>query len=87
MARVLSPQGIIIWYDYHMDNPYNSNVRGVKKKEIRELFPDCDIELHRIILAPPLVRILAPCSLLLCYLLEKLSILNTHYLGVIRKKD
>lgn len=86
MRRVLGPGGIILWYDYHMDNPYNSNVRGVKKKEIRELFPDCDIELERAILAPPLVRVLAPYSLLLCHLLEKIRVLNTHYLGVIRKK-
>jgi len=86
MRRVLGPGGIILWYDYHMDNPYNSNVRGVKKKEIRELFPDCDIELERVILAPPLVRVLAPYSLLLCHLLEKIMVLNTHYLGVIRKK-
>lgn len=87
MIRVLSPAGIIIWYDYHMDNPYNSSVRGVKKKEIYELFPDCNIELDRIILAPPIVRVLAPYSLLFCYLLENMKILNTHYLGVIRKKD
>ncbi len=70
-----------------MDNPYNSNVRGVKKKEIYELFPDCNIKLDRIILAPPIVRVLAPYSFLLCYFLEKVGILNTHYLGVIRKKD
>ncbi len=87
MIRVLSPGGIIVWYDYHMDNPYNSNVRGVKKKEIHELFPDCDIKLARVTLAPPIVRVLAPCSLLLCYLLESIKILNTHYLGVFRKKD
>jgi len=36
-------------------------------------------------LAPPLTRLLAPRSFLLCSLLEDLFILNTHYLGVIRK--
>lgn len=85
MLRVLKPQGLILWYDYHMDNPKNPDVRGVKKKEIHELFPDCDITLKRITLAPPLTRIIAPYSWLLCYLLEKLKVLNTHYLGVIKK--
>ena len=85
MLRVLKPHGIILWYDYHMDNPKNPDVKGVKKREIYELFPGCDIYLKRITLAPPLTRVIAPYSWLLCYLLEKLKILNTHYLGVIRK--
>lgn len=87
MIRVLKPTGLILWYDYHMDNPKNPDVRGVKKKEIHELFPDCDIKLERITLAPPLTRAIAPHSFLLCYLLEKIKILNTHYLGTIRKPD
>lgn len=85
MLRVLKPHGIILWYDYHMDNPKNPDVKGVKKREIYELFTGCDISLKRITLAPPLTRIIAPYSWLLCYLLEKLRFLNTHYLGVIKK--
>ena len=83
--RVLKPDGIILWYDYHMDNPRNPDVKGVKKKEIYELFSNCDIYLKRITLAPPLTRAIAPYSYLVCYLLEKLQIFNTHYIGVIRK--
>jgi SAM-dependent methyltransferase len=85
MLRVLKPRGVILWYDYHVDNPWNPDVRGVKKREIHSLFPGCRIELHRVTLAPPLARVLAPYSFLLCSLLEKLRILNTHYLGVIKK--
>lgn len=85
MLRVLKPNGIMLWYDYHMNNPRNPDVRGVKKKEIYELLPDCDISLKRITLAPPLTRIIAPYSWLVCYLLEELKFLNTHYLAVIRK--
>jgi ubiquinone/menaquinone biosynthesis C-methylase UbiE len=86
MLRVLKPDGIILWYDYHMNNPRNPDVRGVKKKEIYELFPDCEISLKRITLAPPISRKLAPLSFILCMLLEKIPFLCTHYLGVIRKK-
>jgi ubiquinone/menaquinone biosynthesis C-methylase UbiE len=85
MLRVLKHSGIILWYDYHMDNPKNPDVQGVKKQEIYDLFPNCDIHLNRITLAPPLTRLIAPYSWLLCYLLEKLKILNTHYLGIIQK--
>jgi SAM-dependent methyltransferase len=85
MLRILNPAGIILWYDYHMNNPKNSDVRAVKKKEIHELFPGCEIHLKRITLAPPLVRLIAPYSWIACYLLEKLNVFNTHYLGVIKK--
>jgi len=85
MIRVVKPDGFLLWYDYHVNNPWNPEVRGVKRREIAQLFPDCRIELERITLLPPLARFLAPHSYLGCYLLEKLSLLNTHYLGVIRK--
>ncbi|MBI4686404.1 MAG: methyltransferase domain-containing protein [Nitrospirae bacterium] len=86
MLRVLKPDGIILWYDYHMNNPKNPDVRGVKKKEIYELFPNCSIGLNRITLAPPIARLIAPYSLLACYILERLKIFNTHYMGVIKRK-
>jgi SAM-dependent methyltransferase len=85
MVRVLKPEGLILWYDYHANNPWNKDVRGVKGAEIRKLFPGCRIKLQRVTLAPPLARRLAPYSYLLCSFLEKLLFLNTHYLGIIRK--
>ena len=39
MARVLAPRGMILWYDFSYDNPRNRDVRGIGKREIRELFP------------------------------------------------
>ena len=85
MLRVLKCDGLILWYDFHMNNPRNSDVRGVKEFEIRQLFPDCQIQLCRITLAPPLVRMLAPYSWLACAFLERVKIFNTHYLGIIQK--
>jgi len=84
--RVLKSGGIIIYYDFFYDNPRNRDVRGVKKREIYELFPSCNIYLKRITLAPPLARLIAPYSYFACYVFEKLRIFNTHYLGLIRKK-
>jgi len=85
MIRLVKPNGLILWYDFHINNPSNSDVRGVSKKEIQKLFPSCRINLSRITLAPPIVRRLAPYSWLACSILERFKILNTHYLGVIRK--
>lgn len=86
MLRILKRDGVILWYDFHVDNPRNPDVRGVKKREIHQLFPGCRIELRRITLAPPLLRVLAPYSWLACYLLGQMPWLCTHYLGVIRKR-
>jgi len=85
MLRVSREDGLIIWYDFYMNNPLNPDVRGIRKHEIAELFPHRRIELHRVTLAPPLARLLAPFSWLTCYVLERSRLFNTHYLGVIRK--
>jgi ubiquinone/menaquinone biosynthesis C-methylase UbiE len=86
MIRVVKGNGLILWYDYHVNNPWNSDVHGVKKQEIHRLFPGCQIELRRITPAPPLVRLLIPYSWLACYLLAKIPWLCTHYLGAIQKR-
>ncbi len=85
MLRVLKPDGIIIWYDYWIKKPTNPDVRGIRKKEIKELFSNCKFDFNKITLAPPIIRLIAPYSYLLCYLLEKLKLFNTHYLVVIKK--
>src|SRR5438067_13539414 len=77
MCRVLKPDGLILWYDYHMNNPRNPDVKAVKRREIHAFFPHSDIRLQRITLAPPQARLLAPYSLLLCYFLRKVRWLCT----------
>lgn len=85
MVRVVKRDGCILWYDYHVNNPWNPDVRGVPKSEIAQLFPHCRMRLQRITLAPPLVRVLAPYSWVMCDLFTKIPLLCTHYLGVIHK--
>ncbi|HVH09721.1 MAG TPA: class I SAM-dependent methyltransferase [Gemmatimonadales bacterium] len=86
MLRVVKPNGLILWYDFHVNNPRNPDVRRVTKREIRELFPDCRLDLRRVTLAPPLMRRLAPRSWLVTYLLGCIPPLCTHYLGAIMKR-
>jgi ubiquinone/menaquinone biosynthesis C-methylase UbiE len=86
MLRVVKKSGLIIWYDFYVDNPWNPNVRGVRKAEIKRLFPNCHIELERVSLVLPLAKLLAPWSWMTCHFLSRLRFLNTHYLGMIQKK-
>lgn len=86
MARVLAPGGAILWYDFHVDNPRNRDVRGVRPRELRALFPGWRVELERLTLAPPIARRVAPWSPMLCQLLGRVPVLCTHHLAVIRRR-
>ena len=85
MLRVLKKQGLIIWYDFMVDNPRNPDVRGINKKEIKKLFPECRIELKKITLAPPLARLVASAFPLSYHALSAIKLLCTHYLALIEK--
>ena len=87
MLRVVSPAGLVVWYDYHVNNPRNRDVRRVTAAEIRRLFPDCFINLRRMTLVAPLARVVAARSTALYRALHAIPLLRTHYLGVIRKRS
>ena len=87
MLRVLRPAGIVLWYDFRVNNPRNPDVRGVNRAEIERLFPGCRIALQKTTLLPPLLRVLARYSTLACHILSALPWACTHYLGTIRKPD
>ena len=84
MLRVLTPGGIIIWYDFWW-NPTNRQTRGIKPAEISALFPDCSITLKKTTLAPPISRLLVPLSIGLARTVESGKLLNSHYLALIHK--
>jgi len=87
MLRVLQPGGVLVIYDFWV-NPRNPDVRPLRRAEVRRLFPGCTFNWRRVTLAPPLLRLLAPFPFggwLVCYLLEKLPFLCTHFLVAVRK--
>jgi len=87
MLRVLRrPDGIILWYDFWL-NPTNQQTRGIRRAEVRRLFPDCRLTFVRTTLAPPLARWLVKVGWGICYVLERLVVLNSHYLVCIVPSD
>jgi SAM-dependent methyltransferase len=82
MLRVVAPTGVIVSYDF-VWNPRNRDTRGLGRREIRYLFPDCPIRFRSVTLAPPLARLLAPRSYLACQVLEAVRLLNTHLLAIV----
>lgn len=85
MLRILKPGGFIIWYDFWL-NPANSQTHGIRRAEIRSMFPNCRFEFQKITLAPPLARRLVPISWGAALFLESLRIFNSHYLVIIFPK-
>jgi len=85
MLRVLRPSSFALWYDFFVNNPRNPDVRGIRRSEIRKLFPGCQIYLRRITLAPPIGRLVGQYSPFVYILLSRSKILCTHYLGLIKK--
>lgn len=83
MVRLARPGGLILWYDFLVNNPWNPDVRGVREAEIRTLFAGCRIYLERLTLAPPLGRRIAPISPPLYRAMSRIKLLCTHYLGII----
>ncbi|MCS7065508.1 MAG: class I SAM-dependent methyltransferase [Fimbriimonadales bacterium] len=84
--RVLKPNGAILWYDF-WTNPINPNTVGMTRARIHALFPGHRCMLRRTTLAPPLARRLARISWPLCWLLESIPFLCTHYMGLIYKEQ
>jgi ubiquinone/menaquinone biosynthesis C-methylase UbiE len=88
MSRVTSRTGVMIWYDFRYPSPTNANVRQIGKAELRELFPEWDIDLRSITLLPPVTRWLARRSFAACRLLEAaFPALRSHYVALLRRRS
>ena len=79
--RVLRPGGAILYYDF-IWNPGNRDTRGLRLRDLRHLYPGCEIDARRITLAPPITRALARWSKPACAALEALPFLRTHYVAI-----
>ena len=81
----LKPGGLLLWYDFTVDNPRNPDVRGVPLRRLRALFPEGRLQARRLTLAPPLARPLAALHPALYTLFNALPLLRTHVLCWIEK--
>ncbi len=86
MLRVLRPGGLVLWYDFHRDNPRNPDVTGIRKSEVERLFPGCSIELRPATVAPPLARSVGARLPWALGVLGAMSWLKTHHVGIIVKR-
>jgi SAM-dependent methyltransferase len=85
LRRVTKPGGLIVVYDFWI-NPFNRDVKALRRGSLRRLFEGCDALFHGTTLAPPLTRLLlkAPGGWLAASFLEVIPFLKTHYIAAIR---
>jgi SAM-dependent methyltransferase len=79
IRRVLRPGGHFIWYDFAYSNYRNPNVRGIGRREIRELLDGFNLRFQRVTLAPPIGRCAAKLSNVCYRALAAIPLLRTHY--------
>lgn len=85
MWRWVRPGGGVLWYDFTFNNPQNPDVRGVPVKRMQELFPNGDVSIQRITLAPPIARAVTKVHPFLYNVFNVLPLVRTHVLCYIKK--
>jgi SAM-dependent methyltransferase len=81
----VKPGGGVLWYDFIYNNPRNSDVRGVPVKRIKQLFPQGNMTVKRITLAPPIARSVCRIHPSLYSVFNFFPFLRTHVLCWIQK--
>jgi ubiquinone/menaquinone biosynthesis C-methylase UbiE len=82
--RVLRPGGMAVIYDFSV-NPFNTRVVPISANELRHIFEPHKVDLERVTLAPPIVR-LTGGQATLCRVLEHAPFLRTHMLAAVVKE-
>lgn len=85
MWSLVKTGGGILWYDFIYNNPRNHDVKGIPIRKIRELFPEAEIKIWRVTLAPPISRLIAKFHPSLYTLFNFFPFLRTHVLCWIKK--
>lgn len=86
MWQRLLPGGVLMVFDFRFDNPANLDVRRVTKKELCTWWPSGNSSFNTLLLAPPLLRRIAPHSSTICQAFEALCpFLRSHFIFSVKK--
>jgi ubiquinone/menaquinone biosynthesis C-methylase UbiE len=83
--RVLAPGGTLVWYDTRYPNPLNRDVRALRARQVRKLFPSYRGNLEPVTLLPPIARHLGRTAPVLYPILASIRPLRARYLGLLEK--
>lgn len=87
MSRVLKPGGVLLSYDFCVDNPRNPDVARVRRSDLEGLFPGYAATVRSVTLAPPIARALARRAPWAIRFAAAIPALRTHLLAVLVRND
>ncbi len=85
MWNWVKPGGGILWYDFTFDNPSNPDVKGIRPKDVKEIFNHKSFYIKRLTLAPPIARAVTKIHPNLYHIFNSIYFFRTHVLIWIRK--
>jgi SAM-dependent methyltransferase len=85
VRRVLARGGLFLSYDVRYPNPRNPHTRPLKASELAGRFPGWTVKVRSVTALPPLLRFLAPRSMMACRVAESFPPLRSHLLAAVRK--
>ena len=83
--RVLKLDGLIIFYDMKINNPFNRKIRKVAKNDLSSLFYNYKIKINSLTVWPHFARLVSIISSRFYPLLTNIKLLHTHYIAELRK--
>lgn len=84
IARVLAPDGAVVWYDLRYGSPRNRAVHPMSRRRIERLFPGWIVDLRSITLLPPLARRLPGGFAWVHAMLSRVPLARSHLVGRVR---
>lgn len=88
MIRVLDSHGHILLFDFRVSHPLNPDTIGIRRAEIRRLFPGFVQYAQSLLLAPPIARRVAPVAPWVATAIEALCPpLRTHNLLLLQRSE
>lgn len=82
VARVLRPEGALVWYDMRRPNPRNPDVRPFAARDVQAVLAGWTVDAEPLTVAPPLARRLGRATRVLYPILARWPLLLTHEVGV-----
>ncbi len=86
LNRVLKSNGVIIFYDMKINNPFNAKTKKVLLSDLKDLFNGYEVNYWTLTVWPHFARLISNFSIKLYSIMTKLKFLHTHFIASLIKK-
>ena len=86
LTRVLKSNGVIIFYDMKINNPFNAKTKKVLLSDLKDLFNGYEINHWTLTVWPHFARLISKFSIKSYSVMTKFKFLHTHFIASLVKK-